>query len=84
MEPLEMYVLTQTTKSYNQPNLFLVIMTANIHGDTNKTIASRLMNLDISNCGIVSIFLISYITLKKPIGIHSTLSSWGVLGTRSG
>merc|ERR1739844_603834 len=27
------------------------IMTSNIHGETNKEIANRLMNLDISNCG---------------------------------
>merc|ERR1739844_297342 len=28
------------------------IMTSNIHGETNKEIANRLMNLDISNCGM--------------------------------
>merc|ERR1712223_488565 len=27
------------------------IMSGNIHGETNKTIADRLMNLDISKCG---------------------------------
>ena len=39
----------------------------NIHGDTNKTIADKLMNLDISDCGKVrSLYLFKSKTSANP------------------